>query len=67
MWLHKKIKYAGKQYGRYTIETAIGEGRYGLCFLARSDMGQKVIIKKFKPSLLKKDSEKHVYEAVILL
>jgi len=66
MWLCKKVKYAGKQLGRYTIETAIGEGRYGLCFLARSDTGQKVVIKKFKPSIFKKNSDKNVYEAVIL-
>ncbi len=29
-------------------------------------MGQKVAIKKFKPSMFKKNSEKNVYEAVIL-
>jgi serine/threonine protein kinase len=66
MWLYKTKRYVGKQFGRYTIETSIGEGRYGLCFLASSDMGQKVAIKKFKPSLFKKNSEKNVYEAVIL-
>ena len=66
MWLYKTIKYAGKQVGRYTIEKPIGEGRYGLCFLAKSDMGEKVAIKKFKPSIFRKNSEKNVYEAVIL-
>lgn len=67
--LYIKIKYAGKQFGRYTIERFIGEGRYGLCFIARSDIGKKVIIKKFKTSLFKKKSDKNVknvYEAIIL-
>lgn len=66
MWRYKTIKYAGKQFGRYTIETPIGEGRYGLCFLAKTDMGRKVVIKKFKQGLFKKNPEKNVYEAVIL-
>lgn len=66
MWLYQTIKYTGKRYGRYTIERPIGEGRYGLCFLAKSDLGQKVVIKKFKTGLFKKKSEKSVYEAVLL-
>lgn len=66
MWLYKTREYSGKQVGRYTIETSIGEGRYGLCFLARSNLGEKVAIKKFKSSLFKKNSEKNAYEAVIL-
>lgn len=43
-----------------------GEGRYGICFLARTDTGQKVIIKKFRQGIFKKNSEKNMYEAVIL-
>lgn len=66
MWLCKTIKYVGKQFGRYTIETPIGAGRYGICFLAKTENGQKVAIKRFKPSMFKKNSEKNVYEAVIL-
>lgn len=66
MWLYKTTKYSGKRFGKYIIERPIGEGRYGLCFLARSDMGEQVVIKKFKPSIFKKYSEKNVYEAVIL-
>lgn len=66
MWRYKTIKYVGKQFGRYTIEMLIGEGRYGLCFLEKSDMGQKVVIKKFKLGLFKKNIEKNEYEAVIL-
>ena len=66
MWLHRAQKYSGKRFGEYVIEGTIGEGRYGLCFLAKSDRGEKVVIKKFKGSILKKQSEKNVYEAVIL-
>jgi len=66
MWLFKKIKYAGKQVGKYTIETPIGEGRYGICFLARSDTEEKVTIKKFKLRMLKENPEKNLYESRIL-
>lgn len=66
MWSYKAIRYSGKQFGEYVIEKPIGEGRYGLCFLARSKRGQKVVIKKFRSSLLKKSSEKNIYEAVVL-
>lgn len=68
MWLFRcrVSKYSGKLFGKYTIEGPIGEGRYGLCFLAKSDMGEKVVIKKFKSSIFKKHSERNVYEATIL-
>ena len=35
-------------------------------FLHGQSMGEKVVIKKFKPKMFKKNSEKNVYEAVIL-
>lgn len=66
MWLCKSLKYSGKQVGNYIIERPVGEGRYGLCFLARSYTGEQVVIKKFKPSIFKKYSEKNIYEAIIL-
>jgi len=66
MWGYKKKKYAGKRFGSYTIEAPIGQGRYGVCFLAKSDNEQLVTIKKFKPGMFKKNSEKNVFEAVIL-
>ena len=66
MWLCKSLKYSNKRFDKYIIERPIGEGRYGLCFLARSDMGGKVVIKKFKQSIFKKNSKMNVYEAVIL-
>ena len=59
-------KYEGRHFGKYIIEKSIGEGRYGLCFLARSDIGEHVVIKKFKPKIFKKHSETSIYEALIL-
>jgi len=66
MWAYKTKKYLGRQIGKYCVEAPAGQGRYGLCFIARSDQGKKVILKKFKPGLLKKNSEKNAFEAVIL-
>lgn len=62
----RTIRYGGKKLGEYTIEAVVGEGRFGLCFLAQSDHGTRVIIKKFKPRVLAKNGDKNVYEAVIL-
>jgi len=59
------FKYAGKQFGQYMIDRLLGEGRYGLCFLARSQNGNKVVIKKYKTSLRQKKPD-CINEAVIL-
>ena len=59
-------KYVGKQYGKYVIKNQIGEGRYGMCYLATSSDGTPVIIKRFKPNILKKNKAKNAYEAIIL-
>lgn len=59
-------KYCGKQYGKYNIIKFVGEGRYGMCFLAHSIDGTPTIIKCFKPNAFKKNKEKNAYEAVIL-
>ena len=66
MWFFNSKKYIGKQYGQYTITGAVGEGRYGMCFLAHSTFGTPVIIKRFKPNIFRKNKEKNAYEAVIL-
>lgn len=59
-------KYLGKQFGEYTIESSVGEGRYGECFIARSSHGTRVIIKRFKPHIFNKNREKNAYEAIML-
>ncbi len=52
--------------GRYTIERLLGKGRYGLCFLARSDNGGQVVIKKYRQSSGKDHLPDCIDEAVIL-
>lgn len=64
-WLGE-IKYRGKRYGEYTIEEVAGEGRYGLCFYAKNDHGQMVVLKRFKPGIFVRNSDKNAHEAVIL-
>lgn len=66
MWLCSSQKYCGKRFGKYNIERTIGEGRYGLCFLASLDTGDKVVIKKFKSSIFKKNPKVNIDEAVLL-
>lgn len=66
MWFCRSNKFIGKQIGQYTLKKLVGEGRYGACFFAESDSGDRVVIKKFKPSMFKKNAEKNAYEAVIL-
>ncbi|MBU3099554.1 MULTISPECIES: protein kinase family protein [Clostridium] len=66
MWSLSRKKYFGKQVGKYIIEKPIGEGKYGVCFLAKTDTYDKVVIKKFKKSIFKRKIDRNVYEAVIL-
>ncbi len=66
MQFFKSKKYIGCKVSKYIIDEFIGEGRYGLCFAASALEGKKVIIKKFKPGIFKKNCEKNPFEAVIL-
>ncbi|MBU3158467.1 protein kinase family protein [Clostridium frigoris] len=66
MWPFNRKIYFGKQVGEYIIEKPIGEGRYGVCFLAKTDTYHKVVIKKFKNRIFKRKIDSNVYEAVIL-
>lgn len=59
-------KFLGRQYGGYTILGLAGEGRYGVCYTAYSAEGVQVIIKRFKPSMMRKKREKNAFEAVLL-
>lgn len=61
-----KLKQRGKKFGGYTIEEVAGEGRYGLCFFAKNYHGQSVVLKRFKPGIFVRNSNKNVHEAVIL-
>lgn len=56
----------GKKIGDYTVASCIGKGRYGVCFLALDPNGKKVILKKFRARMWKKNKNANHYEAVIL-
>jgi len=61
-----ELKHRGKKYREYTIEEVAGEGRYGLCFYAKNDHGQSVVLKRFKPGIFRRNSNKNAHEAVVL-
>ncbi|MDC3415100.1 protein kinase family protein [Aquibacillus sp. 3ASR75-11] len=61
-----KKKWYGRRYGDYKIEKMLGEGRFGICYLATTNQGAFVVIKRFKPHILKKNEQKNVCEAVML-
>ena len=56
----------GKKIGDYTVASCIGKGRYGVCFLALDPDGKKVILKKFRTRMWRKNKNANHYEAVIL-
>lgn len=59
-------KWRGKHVGNYKIIDRLGEGRYGISFLAATNRDELVVIKRFKPRIFKKNKQKNAYEAVIL-
>jgi serine/threonine-protein kinase len=61
----KTDKYCGKQIGNYKLIGCIGEGRYGVCFLAETK-GERVILKRYKPHIFKRNKGKNAYETQIL-
>jgi serine/threonine protein kinase len=65
MLFNNNRRQSGKQIGAYRIIRRIGEGRYGVCFLAESS-GRKVILKKLKPGFFKQNPTINPYEAEIL-
>jgi len=66
MNLFKRKKYIGRKFGGYIIEKTLGEGRYGMCFLARSGEGSMVVLKKFKSRIHAKNADRNAHEAVML-
>ena len=50
----------------YKILKKIGEGRYGITYLAKNKQDQKVVIKQLKKDMLKETKEKLFYESEIL-
>ena len=56
----RMLIYPGKKIGGYQLIKRLGQGRYGVCYLAK-DNHQEVVIKRFKKNKLK-----NIYEAQIL-
>lgn len=50
----------------YTILQTIGQGRYGIVYLAGNDSGEKVIVKQLKNSMIEDTRKKLFYERKIL-
>lgn len=50
----------------YSIMKIIGEGRYGIVYLAKNDKDEKVVVKQLKKNMLKETKEKLFYEEQIL-
>lgn len=50
----------------YKVLQKIGEGRYGITYLAKNKQDQKVVIKQLKKDMLKETKEKLFYESEIL-
>lgn len=55
-----------EKVGEYYILNIIGEGRYGIVYLAINDKGEKCIIKQLKKEMLQKTRKKLFYEEKIL-
>lgn len=60
-------RYCGREYGGYILVRPIGEGRYGMCFLAHARTGcSSVVIKRFKRPRCHMRAQMNASEAVIL-
>ncbi len=59
-------QYCSKQIGKYRIVQRIGEGRYGVCFLAEDEEGRRLILKKLKPRFFKWSKDSDTLEIKIL-
>lgn len=56
----------GEQINNYTIIKIIGEGRYGIVYLAQDNDLNKVVIKQLKEDMLQKYPKKVFYEENIM-
>lgn len=55
-----------RKIGGCTVASRIGRGRYGVCFLARDAGGRKVVLKRLRRRMWKKNRADYHHEAVIL-
>ena len=64
--MDKYYEYGEKVKNEYTIVEEIGEGRYGIVYLAKNDENNIVIIKQLKKDMLRETRKKLFYEQKIL-
>lgn len=55
-----------KKAGEYTIKKRLGQGRYGICYLAEDSQSRPAVLKYFRPNTRKKHGDLIQWEAVIL-
>lgn len=65
MLFNRTKGYIGRQIGNYKIIKCIGQGRYGVCFLAESS-NNRVVLKRLKKHIMSKHTDKASFEAKIL-
>lgn len=56
----------GTQIKEFTIIKMLGQGRYGIAYLAKNSSGKKCVIKQLKKDMLRATREKLFYEQEIL-
>lgn len=66
--INKTDKYLNENdtIDNYTIKSIIGEGRYGIVYLAEDEKNDKYVIKQLKKEMIKKTGHKLLYEELIL-
>lgn len=64
--MDRYYKYGEKVNNEYTIVKEIGEGRYGIVYLAQNDDNSIVIIKQLKKDMLRETRKQLFYEQKIL-
>lgn len=62
----KRTGNRSDKIGEYTVASRIGSGRYGVCFLAQDTGGRKVVLKRFRRRMWRKNKGDNHHEAVIL-
>lgn len=61
-----KILQRDTEIKGYRVEEILGEGRYGIAYLAKDKFNNKVVIKQLKKGMLKMSKEKLRYEKEVL-
>ena len=64
--MDKYYKSVEKVKGGYIISQEIGEGRYGIAYLAENDNNEKFVVKQLKKKMLKETRKSLIYEQKIL-